>query len=465
MGSLDLFARNVLDDIDVQAFRDNSRQLDEFAAGDFSSMATELTEAFPNAPSMQERYVLFAARVADEMATLYDKPPRRVFGGVSGAAHDKLIEIYEASKFDEELKRLQARLVLQQTMIAQVLPMSTRRYTLQHYAPHEFSVAPAHGAAWKDISAARSVDLLWPLHTADERVYYGTLTITASAAVIRGGQASAALFPGFGGANPYGRIPLSVLRTVEPRRGRFCGPIAEDVLALNIALNLGASDRETMLHHQAWGQKVIETAGGELAPTPAMVNDLPIGADRIMVLPVAGSTYRIVQGQPQVAAYIASDEHAIKTAATMRDMSPSRFSKANTAQTGAARQADSADREQARQKYGKIFRALEREILRTVAETSRIFGDPIQIPESARLDSIEYHAYEPPADPQSAVQAAQMTDATGETSPVDRVALRYNIARDDAIERMQRSLSEQSTITPTHEAGATDNGRSITAAP
>ncbi len=446
---LSLFQKNTFDDIDVQAFRDNSRQLDEFMSGDFSSMADELTKAFPNAPSLPERYVLFAQRVAEEIATLYDQPPRREFAGVNRAQRDKLEEIYAASKFDEELKRLQMRLVLQQTMIAQVLPTnSSRKYRLQHYAPHEFEVEPAQGAAWKDLDAAPEVQLLWPIRTIDERVWYGALTLTRSTATITGGTKPVGLYPGFGGVNPYGRIPLSVLRTVEPRRGRFCGPIAEDVLALNIALNLGASDRESMLHHQAWGQKVLTTAAGEMVPSKAMVENIPVGHDRMMVLPSAGMDYKIVQGDPKVHAYIASDEHAIKTAATMRDMSPSRFSKANTAQTGAARQADAADREQARKRYAKIFEAFERELLATIGETTRIFGDAVPIPETARLESIHYHAWQPPVDPQAQVQANQATDATGETSPVTRVALKHNIPRDAAIDLMQQHIAEQSEINP-----------------
>jgi len=442
-GGVSLFARNFLDEIDVQAFRENSLQLDEFLRGDFSSMSDELDKAFPNSPDLQERYVLFARRVSEEQATLYRKPPRRVWGGVSGAVADKLDEIWDASGFNAALHDLQMRAVLQRTMVVQVLPDHARRYTLNSYAPHEASVAPSPGSRWKDIGGARRVELLWPIGTVDERVLHGIVRYTQTGAEVIDGENAGPLY--VGGGNPYGKIPLYTVRLSEPLRGRFFAPVAEDVLATQISLNLADSDIEALLHHQAWGQKVIET-DGDMAPTQMMVEQLPVGQDRIMVLPVAGAKYRHVQSQPAIGPYVGVVEHRLKLAAMMHDMSPNRFSKANTAQTGAARAADAQDRQEARDSYGSIFLALERWMLAHVAETSRIFGDPVQIPQSARLDEIHYHAWEPPGDPQAMAQAQAMTDATGETSTVDRVALRFNVNREAAITRITRNLEDRSML-------------------
>jgi len=444
---LSLFSREFLDDIDTQAFRDNSKQLDDFMRGDFSSMDEELAEAFPSGQDMHERYVLFAHRVAHEQATLYRQPPRREWSGVNEAQREKLEEIWASSKVNEQLHQAHLRLVLQQTMVLAFLPLHPRQYSLMHFAPHECAVQPATGQNWRDIEQAQEVQLLWPVATLDERVFYGRAIVTADSAYIDGGQGvgRASLFAGQNEGNPYGRPPLYTMRAVDPQLGRFFAPIAEDVLALNIALNLGDSDIEANLHHQAWGQKVIET-DGEMAPTQMMVDELPVGPNRIMVLPVAGAKYRIVQPQPAIAPYIAAQEFRIKTAATMRDISPSRFSKANTAQTGAARAADSQDRKESRDQYKKILIAAERWMLRQVIETARIYGDPVQIPESARLEAIHYHEHEPAADPQAIAQAHALTDATGETSPIERVALRLNISREQAAARIAANIEEQKAL-------------------
>ena len=446
-GGISLFSRNYIDDIDMQAFRDNSLQLDEFMRGDFSSMSAEIDNAFPNGVNLQERYVQLARRVADEQSTLYRKPPRRVWGGVNRAQRDKLDEIWESSRFNDILHDLQMRAELQRTMVVQVLPRDPRRYDLLHYAPHECAVSPAAGARWKDIEAADEVHLLWPLGAIDEQVLHAILRITPSEAHVLDGRVQQALYPMFGDRNPFGRIPLYTLRYSEPLRGRFFASIAEDVLALQIALNLGETDIEALLHHQAWGQKVIET-DGEMAPTQMMVEDLPVGSDRIMVMPVQGAKYRIVQGQPQVQPYLSMMEARVKMIATMHDMSPSRFSKANTAQTGAARAADMQDRQEAREARAKRFVALERWMLAHIGEISRLYGDPVQIPETARLDEIHFHKWEPPSDPQAIVQAAQMTDATGETSPHERVALKFNLSEEDAIERIRHNLEVQAALAP-----------------
>jgi hypothetical protein len=444
---LNLFARNLIDDIDMAAFRENSLQLDEFMRGDFSSMKAELYKAFPNSPNMQERYIQFARRVAEEQSALYRKPPRRVWGGVTAAIGDKLDEIWANGRFDCILHEMQMRGVLQRTIIALVLPEHPRLYSLHHYAPHEAAVAPARGNRWRDIERADAVDLLWPIGTVDERVTHTVAHLTQTEAYVGEGSIRLPIYAGYNG-NPFGRIPLHTLRFTEPVRGRFFASIAEDVLATNIQINLAESDSEALLHHQAWGQKVIETDGAESVPTQMMVDRLPVGSDRVMVLPVAGAKYRIVQGRPLVSEYNQQKENSMKTAAMMHDMSPARFSKANTAQTGAARVADMADRQEAREAYGKVFLACERWMLSHIGEISRVFGDPMPIPESARLEELQYHAWEPPADPQSAVQANQATDATGETSPVARVAMRFNVSRDAAVERMKRNLEEQGGLSP-----------------
>lgn len=460
-GGINLFSRNYIDDIDMQAFRDNSLQLDEFMRGDFSSMSDELKDAFPNSKNLQERYVLYAQRVADEQATLYREPPRRVFSGVNRAQREKLEEIYQASRFDEILHSLQMRTELQRTMVVQLLPDEPRKYHLLHYAPHEAAVSPASGARWADIEAANVVELLWPIGTVEERVLHAVLRLSATDATVLDGSEEHNLYSGFSG-NPFGRVPLYTVRYGTPQRGRFFNSIAEDVLALNIALNLAESDVEALLHHQAWGQKVIET-DGEMAPTQMMVENLPVGSDRIMVLPVGGAKYRIVQGQPAVQPYIAAMEHRIKTAAMMRDMSPSRFSKANTAQTGAARAADQQDRQEARKARAKVFIGLERWILSHIGEISRLYGDPVQIPETARLEEIHYHHHEPPIDPVAFVTATTATDARGETSLVDRVAMRFNVSRDDAMAKIRQNLDDaQALQTTSIQDMEADDGRANT---
>ena len=153
---LNLFSREYLDDMDTQAFRENSKQLDDFARGDFSSMESELSSAFPTAEDMHERYVMFAARVAHEQATLYRVPPRRDWVGVNKIQRAKLDEIWKASRVDEILHQAQMRLVLQQTMILAFLPDHPRKYSLMHFAPHEAAVTPAARlpATMSDVSSS-----------------------------------------------------------------------------------------------------------------------------------------------------------------------------------------------------------------------------------------------------------------------------------------------------------------------
>ena len=442
---LDPWARNIFDSIDMRAFRDNSKQLDDLYRGDFSSIRDELKKAFPNSENIQERFVRFAGRVAQEQATLYTRPPRREWSGVNRAQRDKLDEIWQASGFDDELQCAHERLVLQQTMVCTVTPDGLRRYRLHQWAPHEFAVKPAHGSAWADVTRAQSVEVLWPIAVIDEQVWYGIARIDATGARIVTNQGQEApLFPGLP-AGAFGGLPLFALRSAKPSLGRFAAPIAEDVLATTIAMCLAESDLELNLHYQAWGQRVIEP-GPDAVPPQNMVDKLPVGVDRIAVLPAPGAKMVMVQGQPAVQAYIDFREHILKTAATMHDMSPSRFSKANTAQTGAARAADMKDREEARAAYKRIMIRAEREMLAMIVRMSNLYGDPLPLPETARLEAIHYAEYEPPADPLAEAQAHAETDRTGETSPVLRVAARHNIPLAAAERRLVDNLKQMASI-------------------
>jgi len=456
------------DDVDWGAFRDNSQQLDEFLEGDFSSMIEELDRAMENHDGqIPQRYVPLVERFAQEQATLYVQEAFRTFGGVDAGARAKLLEVYLSSDMDGMLHQLHRRLTGQRTMIAGIVPISPRKVRPMSWAPWEVEVTPATGSRVHDITAAQHVRIRWPLGTIAESAFYGTLNFTQTDAWIEGDGKRSPVYPG--GGNPYGYIPLACARINTPKSGRFYGAVDEPLLSAAIGLNLGEGDREAIAHHQAWGQKVVKFSGDQRA-TEAMIDKMPVGPNRVMVMPVEGAEFEIVQGVPQIDQYARMDEARLKTLAMMRDMSPNRFMKANTAQTGAARQADREDREEARRAWKKIFLRLENDLLRIVADTSRIYGDPVPVPESATVASVRWASLRMIADPAQEANANTARDASGEDSPVDRVARARNVGRDLAKKIVLMNMIDTLSLKAAAkqevgaDASAVLNGAQVTAA-
>ena len=434
------FTTDPLDSVDMVAFRNNSRQAFELLEGDAHSLRYEMNKVWPNQKDPPIRPSNLLSRYAEEQAQLYRHPVFRDWENCTPEQAAKLDEIYTNSHISESLHDLQRHLSVQGTAIVMVVPDGVRRYKLMWFLPYEASVNPGTGHVVQDVSRAVEVTLRWPLGTLDDQMcYYGFARFTQAEAWIEGNGQRAPVF-GSSPANPFGRIPLLTARLTTPKKGRFWGPMVEDVVYQTIALSLADSDVETVMHHQGWGQQVLRPGPASELPPQAMIDKMPRGPNRLMALPGAGSVYEIVQGKVPIAEHISMSEAKLKTVATLHNLSPSRFATVNTQATDAARKADMQDQERTRQSYRKIFEPLEQGILQLICEMSAIFGDPVPLPLNAKV-SLRYLALDTPSDPLREAQANAITDQTGETSVLDRVASRVNCSREEALVLVRENLA------------------------
>ena len=436
------FTTDPLDTLDMLAFRNNSRQAFELVEGDAHSLRAEMRKAWPNESNPPIRPSNLLSRYANENATLYCEEVHRAFGNCTAEQAAKVAEIYDNSNISGELHELHRHLAIQGTVIVAVLPESARKYRLMWFLPYEAGVTPAPGANVQNIEQAREVQLRWPLGTIDDQwCYYGYAKFTQTESVIEGDGKRAPIF-GTSTANPFGRIPLLCARLTLPKKGRFWGPLVEDVIYHTIALSLQDSDVETVLSAQGHGIHVLSpgTAEGSELPPQAQVDKLPRGPNRLMVLPGMGTKYEIVQGNVPIAAHIALQESRLKTVATLHNLSPSRFATVNTAATEAARKAELADADRTRAGYRRIFSALEQGILKLICEMSNLYGDPVPLPVDMTV-TVRYPEYAAPVDPLRAAQAEAITDQTGESSVVDRVAAQHNCTREEALAIVRDNLT------------------------
>ena len=430
----------------VLKFQRNSRQLAQLLRNDFSSIAAELARVFPNTKGLQERYVPLVQRYAHELSGLYAKPVVRRFVQSAAPSADpfvKLQAVYKASGVDRALHQIHRELLVQNTVVLAVLPAGVGKVRLQAFAPWLVDWTVGDAMAADDVQAAASVKLRVPVSSVGGVVIYGDLVMTRDEIYkVVGGQR----VPVYGNStrNPFGRIPLVVLRGEDPSPGRWAAPVNEPLLTMALALCVSESDTELLVHTQSWGQKVLEGA-----QTAQQVEEMQVGPDKVLALISMDPTapppkLSIVQGQPPLAQITTWNESRLRLLCSMFDLSPDAFLKVNTAVTASARAFDARDRAESKARYEPIFLQAEQELAQLVADVLNL-TEPVQIPPDVAVE-VRYSTYDPPVDPLHESQATQAGVALGLESVVDLVAERDGITRTAARSKVEANLRERAEL-------------------
>lgn len=437
-----LFSMAQTEHWNVQAFGKASRQLSQLLRNDFSSIAAELARVFPNTKGLQERYVPLVQRYAHELSGMYARPVVRRFVQPAAPNADpfvKLQAVYAASQVDRALHQVHRELLVQNTMILAVLPDRVGKVRLQAFAPWQVDWEVGDPLRADDIQAAKVVRLRVPISSESGIVIYGDLVMTAEQVYLhRAGEQ----VPVYGNStrNPFGRIPLIVLRGEDPQPGRTFAPVNEPLLSMALALCVSESDTELLVHTQSWGQKVLEGAqAGQL------VEEMQVGPDKVLALvsmdpSATPPKLSIVQGQPPLAQITTWNEARLRLLCSMFDLSPDAFLKVNTAVTASARAFDARDREAAKARYEPVFYQAEQELAQLVGAVCNL-TDPVKVPDGVTVE-LRYSSYDPPVDPLHESQATQAQVALGLQSVVDLVADRDGITKTAARTKVEQNLQE-----------------------
>ena len=424
-------------------FVKNSQQLSQFMRGDFSSIAAELAKAFPQTKNLQERYVPLVQRYAHELSGLYARPVVRKFLSTQAESIDpflKLQDVYRASRVDRFLHGVHRSLLVQRTMLIAVLPDGVGKVRLQAFEPWQVSWECSDPMRADDLNAASKVTLAVPISQSGNAIVFGDLVFTRELAYLsKGGQQ----VPVYGSStrNPFGRIPLIVLRAEEPLPGRWAAPVNEPLLTMQVALCVSESDTELLVHTQAWGQKVLNNA-----QVAQQVEELQVGPDKVLALvnndPTAlPPSLQIVQGQPPLAQITGWNESRLRLLCSMFDLSPDAFLKVNTAVTASARAYDARDREESKARLLPVFDDGEQELAQQIAATLNL-TDPLKIPVDVRVQVQFTEGEIAPADPLHETQALAAEVALGIRSRVRVVALREGVSYEAALRIVKANLQE-----------------------
>ena len=445
---------------DMDAFRENSKQLEQFLDGDFSSMDDELREQFPNAhrDGMTYSVIPVVPRYAHEMATLYPNGARRLFtpnqntrrqGATPLTAEQvrKLREVYRSSDIDGVMHKAHRRCTALNMQTLAVFPAGPRKVLVLPVSQHDVQYRAGNPLTVADIATHAIVSVRVPRRSEDGEVWWTEAVFTATEAYFKRG---AEQFPIYGDSikHDFGEVPLMTIRApgMAPPSGHYFSELPEDILRTQVSVNLADSDLGWGLKF-SWPQTFIQP-GTEGGITQELVDNMPTGPSISSALPGAGSTATVLNKTAPVDAYKNFIETTIRNFAIMRDMSPDAFSKANAAKTAVSRAFDKVDRQDARNAWKLVFKRAENDLVRLVGWVCSKEGI-LDLPHEELRVSIEWPEWEVPTDPLHAAQARALDYQSGVDSPVRYVMRRFGVGMTEAMEMVRRNLDETRQFTAT----------------
>ena len=435
-----LFSVGNLYPFDYLKFQSKSRQLDDFARGDFVSIASEIAKAYKNTAGMQERFVPLVERYVDELSGLYDASVARTWSGADLSA------VYDASALDSAFAKVEGVGRVQRTAVCLFLPDGLGRVRPLVLRPWQLEIEHADPLRADDIQAASKITIQLPQQTAAGQVIYGDAVLTRSEAWRTLGGSQVGLFNDEK-TNPFpgGRYPLAVLRVTDPEPGRFFAPVNEPLLNLQVALCLQESDTEHLIRYQAYGQKVIEGATHAQA-----VDEVMVGPDRIMALisndPNATPPRLTIVGKdPPISQIVTWQESRIRLFASLLGISADAFLRVNTALTASARLFADQDRKAIRDKIRPKMVMFERAAARAVADVVNLTA-AAPVNADAVSVALRWADNVPSVDPLHDAQATQMRIDQGLTTSAEIVADDKGISREAALALVRANLAETASL-------------------
>lgn len=410
-------------------YAEDSRQLEEFRTCDFSSMAEELKKIMPGATNLQLEPVALAQHVGHELGRPYIRSPRRTFIGGTGAGD--VADLYEDLRIDDMLAEQSQVEALQQQLLFLPVPARGGRHRLLAFRPGEYR--PEWGDPLEtDVRYADKLEVRVPIRARDNLMLFGRLVITPTEAYVEGDAKSerVGLFEawGHGTSNPLGYIPGHIVRSVAPPRGWPHGPIAQDVLAMQIAIVIALTDLELTCRFQGHGRETLIGPGAKLSAAGAA--KVRVGASTMLAFDEAEPNtlrHELTSPQPMIDRVIM----AINLSLTLLQRFRSLGAGDSTAITGAGKRWERVDELEQQYRVERRWRTAEQRIAEILTDSLSLKGGRIGGYKPPKVQ-VDYQYVEPVENDLQTTQASILRYLTGVDSPGELVARRDNLDLDDA---------------------------------
>lgn len=250
------------------------------------------------------------------------------------------------------------------------------------------------------------------------------------------------------GSNPWGMIPVALLRGSEPGPGEFWPPAPEDVLAAQRAINHDFTDVGTVARLQAFGQPWMKSSNPKDAK-------MKTGPETALVITDPNGSFAYAQASAQIADYVQQNKEYATGVIGMNGLSPATFTK-STGITAVAKQMELIDRESYRKEHMEILRAAEQRLYDVMRAQINWMRGGVEVWPAALVE-VEYREPVLPVDPLHDAQALEMMIRMHQTSEARARALRDGTSVEEAERRIVEEIeaaNKRGGVTPPPTPGS-----------
>ncbi len=446
--------------------RRQSIALDQLTAGNYACILSAMKRDYKHANEMRPRFIPLVKRWVGDVATHYDRPPRRYFTTALAERQlkpeefNKLKDVYARSAIDDAMKSALRKVVTQNTVLVVVMPKDIRQVKLHSFCPYEFEVTPGDPLNADDPQKAAEIRLRVPVSNDGDGIQYGKLIMNSLQIYIERDDGSK--------YNPYnkdvndltnqfgGQYPVIDLRGEEPPKGDFAANVDQSLLAEVLSLCLANGSTDHSIKHSGFPTKVIKSTDENAATTKGNYVDttgMPSGPEHWVGLPI-GTEISAVHTQLQVAEFDNHNEQNLKLFAVMRGLPADWFMKvySNT-------QSKTLDRHDQAVRRAQYLVALNRAESQLVVWIVRVLNqfDSQRLPDD--LDVIvNWSDWLVDAEPETAAAARQAQYRNGEDNPAAYLSRRDNLDPASAEQRVVENLKLTTRLLGALPAAPTGSG-------
>ena len=429
--------------LDLVSFRQDSEQLQEFLTRDFSSMLSEITSLFQHQrPPL--RFVPLVWRLARDLAPLYVRKPDRSFTGVSPTVAEQMARVYQRAHFDTLMRSCSRQAVVHNTQVVSVDPVGPEDVAVRAWSPFELDVE-FDDPLEEDIRRAKMVRLRIPLTWDDGRVEYGSRVYTQTMAYTTrcdddGNDVPIAGIFNDDMTNPFNGIPLRAYRRETAIKGFWFPPIAQDMLAVQIGINLVLSFVEHVGRHQGFTQTTLTGSGAKTA-----AENMYAGPNYVLAMDGDDMTLDVHDPSPPTDKTLDALDTTLRLFGASNYVDVQSLLSKSTGITGDAKAMERQDQEEARRELELDFQQFEADIAGLVLEAMRLKGLPRGDEGAVGVD-IDYRYVEPARNDLQTVQAQEARFLLGLDARTKVIAREQGMSLDDAADVLRSNLEESAKV-------------------
>lgn len=457
-------------------WRTNIRELDAYLRRDMRDAQAQRLKAYPvNGPKHIQRTVPLVSRLARELASAYRRKPSRQWREVNadgtpgalftGALLERVERIYTEARVNRRMRRAHEQQVALHNATLWVWPDPTPGKCparVVSISPHEQDVEMSDPTGTEESDVKRWLFRMPLKHELEtDTVLYGVAEVTSTRARWLSGPApfqGAGLY-GEGDGNPFGEIPVVMLRGSEPRAGEWWSPVPEDLLDAQRAINHDFTDVGEIARKQGWGQPVRK--GGRPGGTQGNVAEMQVGIETAIEVDDAGDFY-FASADPKLEGYVTQLRQYLEAVIATNEMSPETLLKAQGL-TALAKRLSLIDRDDARASAVEDLQRAEQRLYDLIRKAVNWATGTEVLPPA--LVTVEY--YEPivPTDPLHDSQADKLDIELMLTSTARVRARRDGISLDEAKRRIAEDLLYEQELAAMRTAAGSGAGPTPPPAP